>query len=238
MIRNLVAASALALIAGSAQATTFNDTAGDVFTGAGGGILDILSTEVTNDATDLFFTLTVAGDVGSTDWGKYLVIMDTRAGGDTAGNGWGRPISLASGADFWIGSWVDSGNGAQLFEYTGGAWNGIGANGPFAGPGGTPASDPNVGVSKTQFTVTLKASLASLGLSVGSVVQFDAFTSGGGGGDGAIDSAANPDFSVLDWGNAYTAGGQNPVLTYTVIPTPGAAGLVGVAGLVALRRRR
>jgi hypothetical protein len=229
MIRNLLAISALTLVAGSANAATFNDGVGDTFTGAGGGILDIVSLDVTNDLSSISFTFTLAGDVQATDWGKYMVIIDSAAGGDTAGNGWGRPISMASGAERWLGSWVDSGNGLENRGWDGAAWQLNGA---------TYNSTPGLSISKTQFTVTLSVLLADAGLTPGQTITFDGFTSGGGGGDGAVDSAANPDLSVFDWGDAYVAGGSNPVLTYTLVPTPGFAGLVGAAGLVGLRRRR
>jgi hypothetical protein len=126
-------------------------------------------------ATDISFSFTLDGDILATDWGKYMVIMDTAPGGDVAGNGWGRPISMTSGADYWFGSWVDSGNGVELYDYSG-AWN----------KSGTPS------IATTQFTVTLSAPLADLGLSIGDTFEFDAFTSGGGGGDGAVDSLGNP----------------------------------------------
>lgn len=229
MIRNLLAVSALALVAGSANAATFSDSAGDEFTGAGGGILDILSMDVTNDLTSISFTFTLAGDVQATDWGKYMVIIDSVAGGDTAGNGWGRPISMASGAETWLGGWVDSGNGLENRGWDGAAWQLNGAT--YNGTSGLTAS-------KTANTVTLSVLLADVGLTPGQTITFDGFSSGGGGGDTAIDSAANPDFTVFGWGDAYVAGGSNPVLTYTLVPTPGFAGLVGAAGLVGLRRRR
>lgn len=233
-MKRLFAALAVFGACAAAQADVYNDATGDTFTNAGGGILDILSLEVTNNASTISFKFTLAGDVDATDWGKYLLILDTAPGGDTVGNGWGRPISMTSGADYWIGSWVDGGNGVQSFAYNG-AWNSLAANGPFAGPGGTPANSPDVGITKMGNMVTITASLASLGLDHADVVLFDAFTSGGGGGDGAIDSLGNPNQQVGDWGNASNA---NPVAYTIFIPAPGAFGLLAAGGLVALRRRR
>lgn len=228
-------AAALVCVAAAApvQADLYSDPANDVFTGAGGGILDILSVEVTNDATDVQFKLTLAGDPVATDWGKYMIIFDSVPGGDVAGNGWGRPISMPTGADYWVGSWVDSGNGVQLFNYSG-AWNMTDANGPFAGPGGTPAASPNIGINKAVNEVTITASLAALGLNVGDKFWFDVFTSGGGGGDGAIDSLGNPNQQVSDWGQPSNA---NPV-SYTVIPEPATLGLFALGVVTLLRRRR
>ena len=117
----ILTTAVVATLGFSAHATTYLDTTGDTFTGAGGGILDITSVEVNNNATDLIFKINVAGDPVATDWGKYMIGIDSVAGGDTAGDGWARPISMPSGMDYWVGSWVDSGNGAQLWQYTG-AW--------------------------------------------------------------------------------------------------------------------
>ena len=224
---------ACAVQVANASPTVFNDATGDTF--PTNAIMDIVSLEADNDASTLTLKLTLAGDVVATDWGKYMVIMDTVPGGDTTGNGWARPISMTSGADYWIGSWVDGGNGIQKYNWAGG-WNLTNANGPFAGPGGTPAADPNVGISKVGNTVTLSVSLSSLGLSVGNVVLFDAFSSGGGGGDGAVDSLGNPNQQIADWGNASEA---HPV-AYTIQPIPEPASLVllGVGALALIRRKR
>jgi hypothetical protein len=77
-----------------------------------------------------------------------------------------------------------------------------------------------------------------MGLSVGNTFFFDAYSSGGGGGDSAIDALANPNVSVTGWGGPYTSGGSNPIYSYTVVPAPGAVALLGLAGLMARRRRR
>ncbi|MFN7020845.1 MAG: hypothetical protein ACK4WH_05905 [Phycisphaerales bacterium] len=227
-MKRILAALAVAGACSAAHADVYNDSVGDVFTGAGGGILDIVSLEVTNNATSISFTFTLAGDVVATDWGKYMVIMDTVPGGDTAGNGWNRPISMLSGADYWIGSWVDGGNGAELYNWGGASWTRTEAT-------YDPAPNNDISISKTTNTVTITTLLSNLGLGHGDVVLLDAFTSGGGGGDGAIDSLGNPGVQVGDWGQPSNA---NPV-SYTVfIPGPGAVGLLAAGGLLAMRRRR
>lgn len=233
-MKRVLAVLAIAGMCATAQADVYNDATGDTFTGAGGGILDIVSLEVTNTMTDISFKLTLNGDIDATDWGNYMLILDTAPGGAVAGNGWNRPINMPSGADYWIGSWANSGNGVQNYQYTG-SWNTIAANGPFAGPGGTPASSPDISVSKSGNMLTIVASLASLGLVHGSPVLLDAFTSGGGGGDGAVDSLGNPMQQIGDWGNSSDA---HPVAYTVFIPAPGALSLLAAGGLVALRRRR
>src|SRR5437016_12728885 len=119
-MRIILALGIVALLAAPAAATTFSDSANDTFTGAGGGILDILSLEVTNTATDISFRFTVAGDVTATDWAKFMVGIDKAPGGDPASNGWVRPISQPSGMDIWLGGWTDSGNGLEDRQFIGG----------------------------------------------------------------------------------------------------------------------
>ena len=122
----LVAGVALALSASSARATIYNDNTGDgTLVGVGGGILDIVSVEVTDDGSNINFKVNLAGDPVATDWGKYMVMIDNGPGGDPSGNGWGRPISwgpVNGGANYWLGSWVDSGNGAENRVWDGAAW--------------------------------------------------------------------------------------------------------------------
>jgi hypothetical protein len=222
-----------------AQVTSYTDAANDIDPGLAnaGGTLDILGMEVSNTATDIVFRLTVNGLVsgpGSTDWGKFMIGISTGSNaGDSGvnGNGWGRPINMSSasgGMNYWIGSWVDGGGGAQRWAYSGTSWSEVAAT-YSTGFGGFTFSG-------NQLTYTM--SLASLGLSVGNTFFFDAYSSGGGGGDSAIDALANPNVSVTGWGGPYTSGGSNPIYSYTVVPAPGAVALLGLAGLMARRRRR
>ena len=233
MLKTLASVLAgLSLTAAASASVTFGDSAGDVFTGAGGGILDILSVEVTSNATDISFKINVAGDPVATDWGKYMVIIDTVAGngnGDAMGNGWARPVGYSGvsggeGAERWLGSWVDSGNGLENYSWNGSNWSLIGA---------TYNATPGLTISKTSTSVTLNVPLADLGVAPGANICFDVFTSGGGGGDGAIDSLGNPGVQVGDWGQYSVA---HPVC-YTV-PAPAAPALLGAAGLLVARRRR
>jgi hypothetical protein len=184
--------------------------------------------EVSNTSTDIQFKLTVNGNIGTTDWGKFMIGMSTGNPGTTSGNGWGRPINMSStagGMDFWVGSWVDSGGGAQLYNYSTGSWNGPAAPGGFVRAAGA------------QSTITYTLSLASLGLNNGDTFFFDAYSSGGGGGDSAVDALANPNVSITSWGGSYTSTGAN-IFSYTVVPAPGVLALLGAAGLIGTRKRR
>src|SRR6187200_1636894 len=94
----LAAAAALSL-AGVAPAAIFLDSTGENFDG--NAHMDIKSVTVTNTATDISFAVQVNGPIGAgTDWGKYMVGIDSVAGGDVGnpvGNPWGRNIRIGSG---------------------------------------------------------------------------------------------------------------------------------------------
>jgi hypothetical protein len=233
----------LAAAAPSFGSTTYNDATGDLHDGTGGGAnltgfthLDIASVEVSNDSTDLSFTFTLVGDVIATDWGKYMVGIDTGAGGDTASNGWSRPISMnPAGMEYWIGTWVDSGNGAELRSWNGAAWQLDEAT--YNAP---PNNDITMG--KTQYTATVTVPLSNLGLSNGDSFDFDVYSSGGGGGDSAIDALSSSTPSVTDWGGPFNSPGNSGLRTYTVIPEPATLAMLGLGalaiGLGCLRRRK
>jgi hypothetical protein len=220
----VVAGAALAF---PAMAATYTDSVGENFTGAGGGILDITSVEVNNTSTDLIFKINLAGDPVATDWGKYMIGIDSTAGGDTAGDGWARPIRMSSGMDYWVGSWVDSGNGAEMYKYTG-SWGLQDA---------TYSSNPDVlSITKDASSVTLSFKFAGLGLSLGNSFNFDVYTSGGGTGDSAVDALANPAQTINDWGVAYDSGANVDSYTLVAAPEPGACAILGLGALVMVRR--
>ena len=216
----------------------YTDAAGDIDPGLanGDGTLDILGMEVTNNATDITFTLTLNGNISTTDWGKFLIGISTGSTSTTnTVNGWGRPIELNSplgGMDYWIGSWVDAGGGSQLWSYNG-SWTNTGALPGFSlSPG-------------TTSTITYTATLTSLGLAINDTFYFDAYSSGGGGTDSAVDALANPNVAITSWSQTYTSStttsGGNGLNSYKVVPEPSTLGLLGLtaAGLAgyALRRR-
>lgn len=223
----LLACACATLISG-AKADTYTDAIGENFTAAGGGILDISSVEVNSTATDLIFKINLTGNPSNpTDWGKYMIALNTTAGGDSAGNGWARPISM-SGMDYWVGSWADSGNGAEVWKYTG-SWGVQSA---------TYASNPdNVGLTKDSSSVTVKFAYAGLGLGAGSSFVFDVFTSGGGGSDGAVDALSSAAQSIGDWGNSYAS---QSTLSFTIpeVPEPASLAIVGLGSLVLINRMR
>jgi hypothetical protein len=233
---SLLAASSVFAVQGTTS--PYTDAIGDIDPGitTGGGTLDIVGMEVSNTLTDVIFKLTVNGNVSTTDWGQFMIGISTgKSPGTTTGNGWGRPINLSSpsaGMDHWVGAWVNSGGGSQLWSYNGTAWVGPAAPVNFTlTPGAT-----------SDITATL--SLASLGLSLSDTFYFDAYSSGGGGSDSAIDSLANPNVAVDNWGGPYTsmttADSGNGLNSYQVVPEPSTYLLsaLGVMAIYFFARRR
>jgi hypothetical protein len=235
-----VAASALlagvALQAHAAPGvTTFNDAINDIDPGisTGSGTLDLVKMEVSNTDSDVMFKLTVNGNIGSTDWGKFMIgIANNKGYGTSSSDGWGRPITMSAngGMTNWIGSWVDGGGGAEnRSNQTSWGLTGATYNSNF---GGFSLS------AGAQSTITFTVAIASLGMSIGDTFSFDAYSSGGGNGDSAVDALANPNVAITSWGQAYDSGASNS-FSYTLgaIPAPGAIALIGVAGLMGRRRR-
>jgi hypothetical protein len=98
--------------------------------------------------------------------------------------------------------------------------------------------------SGTTSDIIYTASLASLGLSAGDTIYFDAFTSGGGGSDGAVDALSNPNVSITSWSQAYTSStigsGGVGLSSYTLVPEPSSILLLGLSAILygACRSRR
>ena len=226
-------AGLVGLMAVSASAALYGDSTGDIDAGisSGGGTLDILSLEVTHNATDLMFSLTLNGNVSTTDWGNFMIGIATGGTGTTTGNGWNRPINLDSpigGMDFWIGSWVNGGGGSQLWSYNGASWSGPAALGSYT-------ITPGV-----QSVLDFMVPLATLGLSDGDTFYFDAYSTGGGGSDSAVDALSNPSVSITSWSQTYTSSESGGGLSAYTIPEPATLSLLGLGALSALvlRRRR
>lgn len=175
--------------------------------------LDITSVDVTVNATEdqITFRINLAGDPVTTNWGNYMIGIRSAGGGDTAGNGWGRPISFTPGMTRWIGSWVNTGGDGQVWTYAASTWT---QTGSLDGTNGTVTPDA------TGSYVEITTPTAGLDLGPGETFAFDVFTSGGGGGDGAVDSLSASTSSITDWGNAFTTdavgGTPNPALEFTM----------------------
>ena len=204
------------VLAGSAS---INDATNDIATGisTGAGTLDIVKMEVSDTATDLVFSLTVNGNIstnaGGVDWGNFMIgIANGKSAGATnaLGNAWNRPINMITatngGMTHWIGSWVNNGGGAQLWAFTNSAWSGptsFGAANYLLTPGAQ---------SVIQYTVAQSA----LGVSAGDTIFFDAYSSGGGATDSAVDALSNTNISIAEWAVPYTSGTNTGISSYTI----------------------
>lgn len=228
-MKKLLALLVAGLMAGAVSADTYLDATGDLGTSpvdfSGFTHLDISQVDVTSDGTIISFIISVVQNpiTSPNNWGNYMVGIDTTAGGDSLGNGWSRPISM-TGMDYWLGSWVDGGgDDGQQWNYTG-TWNGPSAL--------TVVTNAN--------TISLTTTLASLGLAGGETIKFDVYTSGGGGGDSAVDALSSATPSITTWGGPYDTAGNG--LSYQVVPEPGTLALVGLFGVIAgvryLRRKQ
>ena len=246
----------------SVTASNYNDSIGDIDAGisTGGGTLDIVGMEVSNTATDINFKLTVNGNLSTTDWGKFMIGIATgKTAGTLTGNGWGKPINLSYdndqfatqivGMNYWIGGWADGTTthagaggggvgGTEVYHYVSGAWVLAGATYDVAAPSFSYAVSPGA-----QSSINWTVPLSSMNLTAGDSFYFDAYSSGGGGADSAVDSLANPNVSITSWGGPYTSyatAADGPGLnSYTIaVPEPSASLLLvlGAGGL--LRRRR
>ncbi len=235
-MRTLFALLAVCALSGTMQAATYFDATGDIDPGIanGGGTLDIVSMEVTHTPSDLIFALTVNGNVGTVDWGKFMIgIATAKTLGTPTGNGWGRPINLVTniggtdyGMNYWLGAWVDGGGGAQLWNYDNGlaSWSGPAA---LAGYTFTPGA---------QSLVTYTVARSALDLTGGDLFFFDAYSSGGGGTDSAVDALANPNVSITAWDSVYTS--RAPNLNSYLIPEPATLSVLGIAALALVRLPR
>jgi hypothetical protein len=193
----LVAAT-MAATSAFAQPISFNDAIGDIDPGisTGGGTLDIVKMEVSDTLEDVIFKLTVNGNIATTDWGNFMIgIANQETAGSATGNGWNRPINLnaggGNGMTHWIGSWVNGGGGSQLWAYTGTGTDG-GTGGNWSNTGATKAFSLAAG---TQSIITYTVSKDSLGVATGDTIQFDAYSSGGGGTDSSVDALSNPNIA-------------------------------------------
>jgi hypothetical protein len=220
----ILALSCLALNAATYPDST-GATEGSIV--AGQPHIDISSVDLTQNGSELTFKINLAGSPVTTDWGKYLIAIDSKTGGDVAGNGWGRPISMSSGMDYFVGAWADSGNGAEIRTWGGSAW---------ALQSATYGANPDVlNVAKDAGSFTIRFNYTGLGLTPGSAFTFDVLTTGGGGGDSAIDALSDADQAAPDWGVAYNS---LSTLTYTVVPEPSALALLGLGAAALLLRRK
>jgi uncharacterized delta-60 repeat protein len=232
---NLTPVAPAGAIVPKAGPVTYNDATNDIAPGisTGGGTLDIVKMEVSDTATDLVFSLTINGNTTTpNDWGNFMIGMaNGKSAGATnaTGNGWNRPINMITptngGMTHWIGSWVNGpGGGAQLWSYNGTAWQEQTATPPAF-----------VRTAGTQSLLTYTVPLANLGLAVGDTLFFDAYSSGGGATDGAVDALSNTNISITTWASPYTSSTNTGISSYKVGGSGGGGNVAETTIYVRLR---
>src|SRR5688572_5476218 len=172
------------LVGGAAFGAPYADAVGEQ-AGDNNSEVDITAVEVTRDLTNLNFEIGLAGDISTANFGNYLIGIQTAPGGNTElNNPWSKPIGIGSGMNYWVGSWVDFGGGAEVFGWDGAAWNRTGQTiTPLLAPDSTTISIP----------------LIQLGLENGSTLKFDVWsTYGAPGGQSAYDALNNPEETVAE----------------------------------------
>jgi hypothetical protein len=220
----------LALAVTSTRAATYSDAVGD-FTG-GSGFLDITSVNLSQTAGALTFKINLNGDpsAAANNWGRYIVGFDTKAppGGNVAASGgWSKNIQMGvGGMDYFAGIWPV---GGELRAWGGSSWSL--QDDTYGG-----ANADHLSVSMDTSSVILSLDLAGLGLSEGSLLTFDVFTSDGAS-DVVLDALGTS--ASMSWNsNPYDSGAN--VNTYTVapVPEPTTAALLACAGMLWIAARR
>jgi len=207
------------LVTTVAMGDIYTDPTGDIATGNAN--LDITQVDVTDDGTDLIVRLSVA-DLDA-DWGKYLFFADYTTGGSGDNdNPWFRDIDGLSGTDLFVGTWADAGGGADAYSHNGIAWNSTGSISAWI--------DWEANTIQWNF-YNFVSDLSALGISG---FDFEVATTGGNGGDPAIDLLGGEGIQG-GWGQGSTSTDWMHY-DFSTIPAPSALALLAIAGLAHRRR--
>lgn len=161
----------------------------------GNAVMDLGKLYVCNDATYWYFYFTVNANIGTTNWGKYLLYIDTNgvaASGATT-DAWGRNVRVLDPhkPEFSINGWVDSppygANHTQLWAWNGTAWS------------STTSADAAALSAGAISGIEWKVARTKLGDPT--QIWCEVYATGGGATDNAQDTANNPaeDWNATDW---------------------------------------
>ncbi len=170
-----------------------SDSSGD---GNGNPNMDLLDLYVAQDATNFYFAYTINADIGATNWGKYVMYVDTTndAAGATS-DAWTRNVVVNDPhkPEYGIYTWVDAApydpGDTQIVPWTGSAWDWGNVRQVAAGAIG--AGTPSV----------IEWQVAKADLGSPNTLWVEIWNTGGGGGDNAQDTINNPadDWNATDW---------------------------------------
>jgi len=93
--------------------------------------MDLLELYAAQDATNFYFAYTINADIGATNWGKYVIYVDTTNDASGATNdAWTRNVVVNDPhkPEYGIYTWVDAApydpSDTQIVHWTGSAWTG------------------------------------------------------------------------------------------------------------------
>ncbi|NUM48685.1 MAG: hypothetical protein HUU38_28590, partial [Anaerolineales bacterium] len=173
--------------------------------------MDLLDLYVTDDADNYYVAFTVNENFASTNWGKYILYIDTTNDPNGAtSDAWGRNVIVADPhkPEFSLNTYVDAQpygpEDIQFWGWNQGttSWNSLGA---------IPAAALGTGVPSIVEWQIAKADLGNP-----TSIWLEVYSTGGGGGDNAQDTINDP---ANDW-NATNWSSQATLLNSTEYPAP------------------
>lgn len=170
-----------------------SDPAGD---GNGNANLDLLDLYIAEDANSLYFAFSVNGNIGSPNWGKYAIYLDTT--NDSAGatsDAWTRNVIVNDPhkPEYGIYTWVDATpygpEDTQLVHWTDSGWDWGNVKQVTAGAIGAGA------------TSVIEWQVSKVDLGSPEEIWVEVWDTGGGTGDNAQDTINDPadDWNATDW---------------------------------------
>ncbi|HSU53173.1 MAG TPA: PEP-CTERM sorting domain-containing protein [Candidatus Dormibacteraeota bacterium] len=251
-------ASSASIFQSGGSGTTYTDVLGDG-QGSANLLRDLSSVTISNDAVNLYFTLSInpGGNLangGSFNYGIGITTGNPSAGGDTSanatthGNPYTRAISIDSsfgGMTDWIGIFGAGGSGTAgspftSYGYNDYAWNTNGTSFTWSKINQLNSGQPlNISSNAITVTVPLNDFASNFALTPGTTFDFDVYSTGTSGNQTAYDSLVVQG-PIQGTFNA-TAQYNGTVLdsyTITAVPEPTTLALAGLGGLALMFARR
>ena len=184
--------------------SVYPDSLGDTFNANDEPHFDLDAVTFSNDQSDLFAHVQVAGPVdvgGNTDQVRVMFFFDTQPGGITS-NPWGRDINTSTQSEYFLGSWTDNGGGFLFYAWNGFEWSLLHAS--FDNPGGFAQDLSSSGDGIVRYTIPF----ATLGLSDADTFGFDVVTTNDRGADTepGVDHLSNPSQATPNYDTPSQAG--------------------------------
>ncbi|HHS98165.1 MAG TPA: hypothetical protein ENK08_09800, partial [Chloroflexi bacterium] len=163
--------------------------------GNGNENMDLGQLYIAEDDTYFYFAFTVDADVGATDWGKYVIYVDTDGspGSGATSDAWGRNVVVDDPhrPEYGLYSWVNcatyDANCTQFWRWTGSGW--------------TQDGTLDAAALSTGPTSVLEWKVAKSRLGNPSTIWVEAWSTGELGNPSAQDTVNDPpeDWNAWDW---------------------------------------